>query len=318
MKRPPLFFILFLFALPSLACNFGAAPAPTLGATAVPPTAEPTLAPINPAKLGTVDRDLSYCTVDGVALKMDVHYPASADGAVPALVYVHGGGWTSGEKSSGEGSRLLTTFAQQGYLAVAIDYRLAPQFKFPAQIEDVKCAIRSLRAHAAEYGLDPNRIGVLGGSAGGHLVSLLGVSDPSAGFEGTGGYAEESSRVQAVVDMFGPSDLTQEFDGANLRIARQVFGVTDKSSPVLAQASPVTYVSPDDPPFLILHGSQDDLVPPSQSQALYDRLTLAGVPATLILVENAGHSFAPVGGAIHPTHEEIEQTILEFFDQTLR
>lgn len=327
-------------ALSALACNLGQSapsaltePVPSTLAppsTLTPPLSTPTVtseavtasAPTSvappTAKLGTVDRDVSYCTVDGVALTMDVYYPASAGGPVPVVVYVHGGGWTSGDKSSGEGSRYLPVLAERGYLGVAVNYRLAPEHKFPAQIEDVKCAIRFLRAHAAEYGLDPNRIGAMGGSAGGHLVSLLGLTDTSAGWDTSGGYTDQSSRVQAVVDMFGPSDLTQEFDGADDRIERQVFGVTDKSSPILAQASPVTHVSSDDPPFLLLHGEQDDLVPPSQSQELYDRLTAAGVPATLVMVRNAGHSFAPVGGAISPTHEEIEATILAFFDETLR
>ena len=167
------------------------------------------------------------------------------------------------------------------------------------------------------YGLDADRIGAWGGSAGGHLVSLLGLTDPSAGFEGSGGYSEQSSRVQAVVDMFGPTDLTQSFNGANRRILEQVFGAADSGSDILKRASPVSHVSNDDPPFLILHGEKDRLVPISQSQELYDQLKLAHVPATLIVVKNAGHGFARVAGRISPTRSEITKIIADFFDRDL-
>ncbi|NOY98871.1 MAG: alpha/beta hydrolase fold domain-containing protein [Chloroflexi bacterium] len=287
----------------------------------VPPlqaSASLTTAPFDPAKLGTVERDLTYCTVDGVALKMDVYYPQTDSGPWPAVMYVHGGGWVGGDKGGGAGSKDIPALREAGYLVVAVNYRLAPEYKFPAMIEDVKCAVRSLRAHAVEYNLDPERIGVWGGSAGGHLVSLLGLSDESAGWD-VGEYLDQSSRVQAVVDMFGPSDLTHLGDGDRARRrSAQVFGADGTDDPILAAASPVTHVTPDDPPFLILHGWEDDVVRPSQSQTLYDRLSQAGVPATLVMVENAGHSFKPVDGKISPSREEITQMVVDFFDQYLR
>ncbi len=272
-----------------------------------------TLSSADPAKLGTVQHDLTYCVADGVPLKLDLYYPDRADGPLPLVVYVHGGGWTSGDKSGGAGARDIPPLRERGYLVAAINYRLAPRFKFPAQIEDVKCAIRSLRAHAGEWGLDPGRIGVWGGSAGGHLVALLGTLDEGV-FEGSGGYPEYSSRVQAVVDMFGPADLTQLFAGASSQKLEEVFGTTDRNSEIVRQASPVSWVSSDDPPFLILHGERDTLVPPSQSQELYDRLREAGVPATLVIVKNAGHGFAPVGGPIEPSREELSRLIADFFE----
>lgn len=267
---------------------------------------------------GRVDRDVTYCTADGVALKMDIYYPTNAQGSVPAAMYVHGGGWTSGDKRSGAGAVDIPELTARGYLVVAINYRLAPRYKFPAQIEDVKCAVRFLRANAERYGINPDKIGAWGGSAGGHLVSLLGVTDASAGFEGSGGYPEQSSRVQAVVDMFGPTDLTALFSRGGLQTLQQVFGITDPTSDIVRRASPVTWVSSDDPPFLILHGERDDVVPVSQSQIFYERLVAAGVPATLVIVRNAGHGFTPVGGSIRPTREELTRMMADFFDRHLK
>jgi acetyl esterase/lipase len=249
---------------------------------------------------------------------MDIYHPRSTNAVVPALLNVHGGGWTKGDKAAGAGTREIGEMVRRGYLVAAVNYRLAPEYKFPAQIEDVKCAVRFLRANARAYGLDPERIGAWGGSAGGHLVSLLGLTDRSAGLEGSGGYMDKSSRVQAVVDMFGPSDLTQIFNGANPRILQEVFSVTGPDSEILKWASPVTYVSSDDPPFLILHGAKDALVPVSQSLELYDRLSAVGVPATLVVVKNGGHGFAPVGGKIKPTRAEITKMVAGFFDEHLK
>jgi len=272
----------------------------------------------NPTKLGKIERDVTYSVTDGVALKMDIYYPEVAEGTVPAVLYVHGGGWTKGDKRSGAGASEIPELISHGYLVAAINYRLAPQYKFPAQIEDVKCAVRFLRANAANYGIDPDHIGAWGGSAGGHLVALLGVTDATADFEGNGGYADQSSRVQAVVDMFGPSDLTVAFEGANTRLLEQVFGTTDHNSDIVKQASPVTWVSSDDPPFLILHGEKDTLVPPSQSEILHDQLIATGVPATLTIVENAGHGFAPAGGTIDPSRTTITKMVADFFDKYLK
>jgi len=275
-------------------------------------------AAIDPASLGKVERDITYGVADGIALKMDIYYPKEASGAVPAVLYVHGGGWITGNKTAGAGVLEIPELVSRGYLVAAVNYRLAPRYKFPAQIEDVKCAVRFLRANAATYGIDPERIGAWGGSAGGHLVALLGVTDATAGLEGDGGYADQSSRVQAVVDMFGPSDLTTAFQGANPRLLERVFGTTDRYSETVKLASPVTWVSSDDPPFLILHGEKDRLVPLSQSEILHDRLIAASVPATLTVVKNAGHGFAPAGGPIDPSRLAITKMVADFFDQHLK
>lgn len=275
--------------------------------------------PLDPAKLGTVERDVTYGTAGGTDLKMDVYYPKSATGPLPVVMYVHGGGWTGGDKQDGAGVAAIPSLQEAGFLVVSINYRLAPDFRFPAQIEDVKCAVRYLRGNSIKYSLDPERIGAWGGSAGGHLVSLLGVMDDDDGLKGSGGYPDESSRVQAVVDMFGPSDLTREFEGGAIgqALGARVFGTSAAGSEILKIASPVTYVTTDDPPFLILQGDSDMLVPPEQSQELYDILKAADVPTTLVMVKNAGHAFAPQGGEISPSRQEINRMIVEFFKREL-
>ncbi len=294
------------------------APAPTANpaATAAPAAAKPGRGATQTT--GEVDRDVTYCSPNGQAQQMDIYYPATVAGSAPAVLYVHGGGWTSGDKRSGNGSDAIPELVKRGYLVAAVNYRLVPASKFPAQIEDVKCAVRYLRANAAKYGIDPNRIGAMGGSAGGHLVSLLGTSDASSELEGTGGYAGVSSRVQAMVDMFGPADLTVSFEGASDTLLKNVFGASSRTDAVVKNASPVTWISKDDPPFLILHGEKDKLVPLSQSQELYDHLTAAGVPAKLVVVKNAGHGFVPDGGQISPSRDEITKVIADFFDTKLK
>jgi acetyl esterase/lipase len=254
--------------------------------------------------------------VDGVELKMDLYFPPQTANPAPVAVFVHGGGWSQGDKTQG-GLIPFTDLASQGFLVATVNYRLAPRYKFPAMIEDVKCAVRYLRANAVRLNVDPNRIGAWGGSAGGHLVALLGTTDASAGFD-VGEYAEQSSRVHAVVDMFGPTDLNAMFPNASARVIQNIFAIRSSPEETAKLASPVTYVTKDDPPFLILQGDKDKTVPAEQSQMLYDRLKSTGVPATLVMVKNAGHGFAPTGGAISPTREKLIKMIVEFFVTQLK
>ncbi len=270
----------------------------------------------DPASLGTTAKDIPYCTANGISLLMDVYYPAEDDGPWPVSVYVHGGGWVSGDKSKGAGYRFVEVLRKNGYLVVSINYRLSPEHQFPAHIEDAKCAIRHLRANAALYNLDPERIGAFGGSAGGHLVALLGTSDASSGLEGSGDYQEYSSRVQAVVNLFGPTDDEAFCIPAKIET---VFGADSCEDDVITIASPMTHISADDPPFLIFHGDQDDVVPISQSERLQEALTAGGVPTTFIVVENAGHGFSRAGdGEMNPNMRAIQQMVIEFFDRHLK
>ncbi len=262
-----------------------------------------------------VERDVTYGKVNEVELKLDVYFPTNDRAKVrTAVVYVHGGGWRQGDKRSGAGLLAIPELLKRGYLVISINYRLAPRFKFPAHIEDCKCAIRYLRAHVKKYNLERDRIGVFGGSAGGHLVALMGTADGSAGFDNSGGWTNQSSRVQAVVDMFGPTDLKIS---NRPEYAEMAFGVTEPEDPRLKKFSPLTYVSKDDPPFLILHGEKDVGVKPIHSELLEAALKKAGVPVTLVMVKNAGHGFSPVGGEPDPNREEIGRMIADFFDQRL-
>jgi acetyl esterase/lipase len=284
--------------------------------TSLPPTStpQPTSTP-SPTSVpfqmyGETLTDVTYCTIDNTSLKMDLYFP-NTGGPWPSVVYVHGGGWMHGDKAEAVG--LARGMTLQGYLVASINYRLYPAAKFPAMIHDVKCAIRSLRANAGQYNLDSNRIAALGISAGGHLVGLLGTSDHSAGLE-VGEYLDQSSRVQAVVAMAPVTDLTRSFPNADIELMRQVgFGEDN-----IVQASPITHVTEDDPPFLLIHGDQDEVVPVEQSQLMYDRLVQANVHAQLLIVRNARHSMNAQDGSATPTLAEIDQIIRDFLANYLK
>lgn len=260
-------------------------------------------------RLGGIDRNVTYCVMDGTELRLDVYYPMIAEGRWPALVYVHGGSWTGGDKRGSGGFGDRPALVKAGFLVVSVNYRLAPESQFPAMIEDVKCAVRYLRAHADEYNLDPGRIGAWGNSAGGHLVALLGLSDESAGWD-VGEYLDYASRVQAVVDFYGPTDLETLLTNNSGHIFR------DED---LAAASPIHHISEGDPPFLILQGDQDRLVPLVQSQILYERLQEKNIPAELVIVKGGGHGFSTADSPnMQPTREEITQLVVAFFEKYLK
>lgn len=271
------------------------------------------------ARLGTVEHDIVYCSVDGVDLKMDVYYPEIWQPSWAAIIEVHGGGWVTGSKSEAADNPDREALTQAGFLFASINYRLAPEYKFPVMIEDAKCAVRFLRANASEFNIDPEKIGAMGASSGGHLVSLLGLTSQSAGWD-VGQYLDQSSQVQAVVDYYGPADLTDHLlsNTSELHELEQVFGVTSRSDPVMAKASPVTYITVDAPPFLIVQGEQDAVVLPDQSQEFYDRLNAEGIPVKLVLVKNAGHGLVPTGGDISPSRQEITRMVVDFFVEYLK
>ena len=252
----------------------------------------------DPAKRGTVEKDVTYACVDGRELKMDIYYPGSR-GPWRGLIFIHGGGWSEGDKAP-------LPVIPPGFLAASINYRLYPEARFPAMIEDVKCAIRSLRAHAAEYNLDPARIGLVGHSAGAHLAALAGLADSSAGWD-VGLYLDQSSQVQAVVEMSGPTDLTCEFPDWVTELKTNVFGL-DR----LASSSPVTYVRKDAPPFLIVHGDQDEAVPVEQAHLLYAALLKTGARVQKIILRNANHGLEAVGGKVQPPFKLLIARILMF------
>lgn len=272
-----------------------------------------------PNSAGRTERNVVYAHIGEKELVLDLFFPKSSDPKPrPVAVNFHGGGWTYGAKWNGTGWLAASELLQRGYVFVSVNYRLAPRNKFPAQIEDAKCAIRFLRAHARQYNLDPERIAAVGNSAGGHLAALLGTAKESAGFDRSGGWTNESSRVQAVVDMFGPADLlygVQHNETWSL-LASEVFG-SKTSEEILRRASPVNYVAPDDPPFLLLHGERDSLVPLVQSELLAAALRKAGVPVEFIIVKHAGHCFVPAGRPPSPNDAEIGKLIADFLDRKM-
>jgi acetyl esterase/lipase len=277
----------------------------------------------DPAKLGTIERQVTFCTVDGVVLKQDVIYPSRISAPVASVIYVHGGGWTDAWGGPNDphpdlaSLRVVRYLVSRGFVVFPVYFRSSPQVQFPTHIRDLKCAIRSLRANAGRYGIDPNRIGVLGESSGGHLAALMGLADSSAGWD-TGPYLGFSSRPQAVVDVAGPSDLSGPIPPQYVELSRAVFGTADQGDPIFRASSPVTYVSPDDPPFLLIHGERDSVVLPKHSKALYNRLHAAGVPSTLIVVRNGGHVLLWSDQTrTKPSLEEIFRAISNFFARVL-
>jgi acetyl esterase/lipase len=272
-----------------------------------------------------VERDLVYGTGGGTDLKLDLARPADGPGPYPAVVCIHGGAWRLGDRRflsmnirSMDNQSLIGALAARGYVAVTISYRLVPAAKFPAQIEDCKAAVRWLRANAAKYNIDPDRIAACGYSAGGHLACLLGVTEKADGLEGAGGNPDQSSRVQVVVDLFGPTDLTpgdwtpEVEDG----VLKPLLGAYLKDRPdVYRKASPLTYVCKDRalPPFLVMHGTEDRVVSINQSRKLVERLQELGVKHRFVEMKGEGHGW--FGEKLAGTVEQAVEFLRENFKQ---
>lgn len=268
------------------------------------------------AKAGTIERNLIYRTVDGVNLMMDVYYPRRMNGSIPVIVYLHGGGWSSGDKAEAEKLWNLLKYYPVPYVLVSVNYRLAPLYQFPVQIEDVKNAVRFLRANAEIFHIDPDRIGVMGASAGGHLAALLGLCGKNTGWD-VGENLNLSSEVRAVVVAAGPADFTRDFPAVNQSMAQSVFGIYDRDDPMVLLASPVSYISPGAPPFLILQGEKDNLVPLEQAQILYERLRSSNIVAELVIIKNAGHSLQSLDGPMKPNLLQLAMKIGDFYRKNL-
>ena len=219
-------------------------------------------------------KDVVYKTVKNDRLKLDIYRSKDIYAPQPLLIFIHGGGWRSGKK---EDYRVYNLdFAERGYITAGISYRLSKTARYPAAVQDVFCAVRWLRAHAQDYFIDPDKIAVIGGSAGGHLSMLAGFAPDSVFAAPCEAHAD--CRVQAVVDLYGPVDLTTEY-GRTHDLTTSFFGGSYEEAPHhYLEASPLTWISPDDPPTLIFHGTIDDLVPVSQSDTLAAVLERAGIP----------------------------------------
>ena len=251
-------------------------------------------------------------------LHAEIAYPQNSAKPLPAVIYIHGGGWIGGSQKSAP----VLQIAQAGYFAASIEYRLDNVAKWPAQIEDCKLAVRWLRANADKYQVDPNRIGVRGGSAGGHLVACLGTMADEKEYD-VGAYPGVSSGVQAVVDFYGPTDFTRAalYSPTAIRLTQGLFGMSyDENKDAWKSGSPLYYVKAGDPPMLLVHGAVDGLVPLEQSTVFDRALTKAGVPHQFIVVKNGDHVFVPnpPGSTIEPSLGEINSAVFAFFDKYLK
>ncbi|MBA3607108.1 MAG: alpha/beta hydrolase [Chthoniobacterales bacterium] len=264
----------------------------------------------------TVLPDLVYKRVGTTELKIDLYLPKNVSGQPPMILCIHGGGWSRGNKRNCSGVMMV----KEGYAVASVQYRLTDEAAFPAQIEDCKAAVRWLRANAVKYNFDADRIGVWGHSSGAHLAALLGTSAGVSSLEGSGDNLQYSSRVQAVCEISGPADIVRMYQEvaasssgrapeAKSVIEALIGGPMEKKKANAIAASPMTYISKDDPPFLIIHGDEDSTVPVNQSQLFAAALKTAGLEVTLDIAVGRGH------GAGGPRFEPV---IKAFFDKHLR
>jgi acetyl esterase/lipase len=252
---------------------------------------------------------IEFARVDGLSLKLDLHRPSSEK--PPLLVYVHGGAWRAGSREDVPIMDLL----DHGFAIASVDYRLSTQARFPAQIHDIKAAIRFLRAKADELKIDARRIAIVGSSAGGHLAALVGVTNGHAELEGrVGDHLDQSSRIDAIVSFYGASNLqsilgqSTEFGlGVRVPALKLLLGDVPENEPALAElASPVAHLDAQDPPVLLIHGDADPQMPPAQSEEFRVACEKAGVPVQLIILPGAKHG----GGEFYDT--ERLRTVAEF------
>ena len=271
--------------------------------------------------------NVEYATGGGHPLHVDIaRLKETPKGLMPAVLTIHGGGWAGGSHRG----YLPFGLVKEGYFVAAVEYRLSGEAPWPAQIEDCKAAVRWLRANAAKYHVDPNRIGCMGHSAGGHLVACMGTLD-TAELEGQGGNENVSSKVQAVVDEAGPTDFTPVAapavgtlpkDGKDNPGLVKLFGGTyaDKKS-VWEGASPALHAKAGDPPFLVIHGEIDHLVPIAQAERMITALKKAEVPVEVIRVKGGGHGLRPEKPEDPPSEPDpkaLEQAIITFFNKQLK
>lgn len=251
---------------------------------------------------------------------MDLYLPENFEGRgqQPAVLIIHGGGWYAGDKGADREINIGTTLAKAGYVCASINYELAQNQNdefmktlatvWPKNLHDCKTAVRFLRKSARRLHVDPERIGVIGGSAGGHLAAMVALTGPDDGLDPTALYGEYSCRVQAAVPMYGGYDLV-----ALAKDRGMYDGLSDELKKLCVDASPVTYASNDDPPMLLLHGTADELVPVSQSELLYAAMKKTDVPTEMVIVEDAPHSFH-----LQPEQRDLRPLVIGFFDQHLK
>ena len=256
---------------------------------------------------------VEYSNPDGQHLQLNIARPKSGDGPFPAIVCIHGGGFRAGKRESYDG--LVLRLAERGYVALTVTYRLAPKYPFPAAVHDTKAAVRWVRANAAKYKIDPARVGVTGGSAGGHLAQFLGVTAGVSEFEGDGGNAGQSSAVTCVVNVYGPSDFTKSYgksvDAAEV-LPLFLGGNLETQRFRHLLSSPLYWVTPRAAPTLCIHGTEDKYVAHEQAVWLVEKMKASGAEADLLTLPGAGHGFKGKDA------ETAEAALMAFFDKRLK
>jgi acetyl esterase/lipase len=258
------------------------------------------------------EKNIEYANPDGQHLQLNLARPKDGSGPSPAVLCIHGGGFRAGTRDSYD--KLCVTLARHGLLAATITYRLAPKYQFPTAVHDCKAAVRWLRLNAPKYRIDPERIGVTGSSAGGHLAQFLGVTARVPEYEGDQNPGA-SSAVACVVNVYGPSDFTKSYGksvDAHEVLPLWLGGNLEQARLRHVQASPLNWVTPDAAPTLLIHGTEDKYVAYEQAVWMSERLTACGVPARLITMEGAGHGFKGVDA------EQAETASISFFEETLK
>jgi len=270
-----------------------------------------------------VKQDIAFDSNEEGELLLDIAYPNTTAGSFPGIIFVHSGGWRGGEKRVSDPKQA----AAQGYVAISINYRLtnvlteagAVKYPFPAQIEDVKCAIRWMRAHAEQYHLDPEHIGIVGASAGGQLALLTGFTPDMPEFEGSGGYKKYSSSIQAVVNCWGPADLVINHKKGDTHEQLQALlgGTPDEAAERYRQASPTTYVTKDAPPVLTFHGEEDELVPIEGSRVLDTMMKEIGADHTLVIFPGQNHGLRAKKNR-NKDKQQVSRQMFTFLDKHLK
>jgi len=265
-----------------------------------------------PVPPGVAERkDVEYGRVGDRPLLLDLYYPEALDHPLPGLLFIHGGGWVGGDKR--DYKYYTVRYAQRGYVVATMGYRFADEAGFPACVEDAKCAVRWMRSQAEELRVDPDRIAVIGGSAGGYLAMMVGYSPEREEWNASGGHEGVSSSVAAVVDLYGPPDLTVPMAQTHPTVTGFLKTPYDQDPQLYASASPITHLDENDPPTLVIQGTLDDIVPVEFTDALVEKMQELNLPHCYARIDGWPHTM----DAARPVNEYVQWLMNAFLEEHL-